>query len=87
MAPAPQDHVVFTDLDAAEGVLVDLHTKQYYQLNATACVVWKGLARGTPIAEIARELTIGYDVTLEHARSSVERTIADFSKLRLLKTR
>jgi hypothetical protein len=86
-APAPHEHVVFTDLGDAEGVLVDLHTKQYFQLNATACDVWRGLAHGTPIGEIARGLTVAYDVTPEHARSSVDKAIAKFAALRLLTAR
>ena len=35
----PQEHVVFTEFDAGEGVLVDLNTKKYFQLNETAVVV------------------------------------------------
>jgi hypothetical protein len=87
-APAsvsPSDHVIFTDLDGVEGVLVDLNSKQYYQLNETASRVWRGLANGTPVADIARELTEVYDVTLEHAQSSVETTIRTLIANRLVK--
>jgi hypothetical protein len=82
--PRPYDHVIFTDLDGKEGVLVDLNTKQYFQLNETASLIWRGLARGTPVAEIAREITQAYDVTLEHAQASVEAAVARFSRHRLL---
>jgi hypothetical protein len=85
--PVPQEHVVFTDLDGTEGVLVDLDTKQYFQLNATASLIWRGLARGAPADQIARELTAEYDVTPEHARRSVDRAIADFTAKRLITTR
>ncbi len=77
--PAPHDHVVFTDLDGIEGVLVDLDTKQYFQLNATASLIWRGLARGTAAELIAQEMTAEYDVTLEHARASVDTAIRDFA--------
>ena len=30
VSPLPYDHVIFTDLDGVEGVLVDLNTKQYF---------------------------------------------------------
>jgi Coenzyme PQQ synthesis protein D (PqqD) len=79
------DHVIFTDVDGAEGVLVDLNSKQYYQLNETASLVWRGLANGTPVDGIARELTEVYDVTLEHAQSSVDAIIRNFIVYRLLK--
>ena len=82
--PRPYDHVIFTDLDGAEGVLVDLNTKQYFQLNETASLIWRGLVKGTPVAEIARELTQVYDVTPEHAQASVEAAVARFTAHRLL---
>jgi hypothetical protein len=83
--PVPQDHVVFTDLDGTEGVLVDLDTKQYFQLNATASLIWRGLARGASAGQIAQELTAEYEVTLEHARASVDAAIRDFVAKRLVR--
>jgi hypothetical protein len=83
--PLPPDHVIFTDLDGVEGVLVDLNVKQYYQLNETASLIWRELAKGQPIDDIAREMTELYDVTLERARSSVETAVGQFIALRLLK--
>jgi hypothetical protein len=80
----PYDHVIFTDLDGVEGVLVDLNTKQYFQLNETASLIWRGLARGSAVDDIARELTEVYDVTLEHAQSSVEAVVARFRAHHLL---
>jgi hypothetical protein len=71
-APVPHDHVVFTDLDGTEGVLVDLNTKQYFQLNATASLIWRGLARDATADAIAHEMAAEYDVTIDHARRSVE---------------
>jgi coenzyme PQQ synthesis protein D (PqqD) len=76
--PVPHDHVVFTDLDGIEGVLVDLNTKQYFQLNATASLIWRGLARGASAESIAEQLTAEYHVTIDHARGSVEAAIRDF---------
>ena len=81
----PPDYVLFTDLDGVEGVLVDLNTKQYYQLNETASLIWRGLAKGTPIAQIAKEITDLYDVTVERAQSSVETTVSRLVAHRLLK--
>ena len=81
----PHDHVIFTDLDGVEGVLVDLNTKQYYQLNETASLIWRGLAKGTPAVGIAKEMAELYDVTLEHAQSSVDAAIQSFIAHHLLK--
>jgi hypothetical protein len=82
--PRPYDHVIFTDLNGVEGVLVDLNTKQYFQINETASLIWRGLAKGTPLADIARELTELYDVTQDHAQSSVDAAVARFTAHRLL---
>ena len=54
--PRPHDHVIFTDLNGVEGVLVDLNTRQYFQLNETASLIWRGLAKGTPVADIAERV-------------------------------
>ena len=82
---SPFDHVIFTDVDGVEGVLVDLNSKQYYQLNETASLVWRGLAKGTPADEIAKAMTEAYDVTLEHAQTSVDTIIRNFIAYRLVK--
>ena len=61
--PQPCKHVVFTDFDGDEGILVDLNTKRYYQLNETAMVVWKGLEQGKTLNEIVGDVTASYEVT------------------------
>jgi hypothetical protein len=83
----PHEHVIFTDLDGSEGVLVDLNSKQYYQLNETASLIWRGLTKGTPVPDITREITEVYAVTREHAQSSVEAAIGNFMRHHLLKSR
>lgn len=84
---APPEYVIFTDLGAEEGVLVDLNTKQYYRLNATASFIWRGLARGAGADQIAADLTEEYDVTRERALSSVQTTIDRFKANLLLTVR
>jgi hypothetical protein len=74
----PHDHVIYTDLDGVEGVLVDLNTRQYFMLNETASLIWRGLTKRTPLGDIAREITDVYDVSLEHAQSSVETAVDQF---------
>ena len=85
--PLPYEHVLFTDLDGFEGVLVDLNTKKYFQLNETASLVWRGLEKRMPISSIAKELTELYDVPLEQAMSSVETAVRSFDAERLLRRR
>jgi hypothetical protein len=82
--PRALDHVVVTDFEGGEGVLVDLNTKKYYQLNETAMLVWRGLERGQGFDDIVDEMTEGYDVTPERARESVGRILSNFLTLKLV---
>lgn len=78
------EHVVVTDFDGGEGILVDLNTKKYYQLNETAMFVWKGLERGKTTGEIAADLTSSYEVELDRATLSVQRIVDNFQTYKLV---
>ena len=80
----PGKHVVVTDFDGGEGILVDLNTKKYFQLNETAMVVWKGLEQGKTVGEIAHDITAQYEVALDNATRSVERILGNFQSYKLL---
>lgn len=80
----PHEHIVFTEFDGGEGVLVDLNTKRYYQLNETAALVWRALEQGKSAREVVDELTTVYDVTREHAAESVERLLRSFQSNKLV---
>jgi hypothetical protein len=82
--PVPYEHVIFTDLDGLEGVLVDLNTRKYYQLNETASLIWRGLEKRSTVSDIAKEMTERYDVTLERAVSSIETALRRFDAQKLL---
>jgi Coenzyme PQQ synthesis protein D (PqqD) len=82
-----QEHVVFTEFDAGEGVLVDLNTKKYFQLNETAVVVWRGLEEGLSPEEIVGRFTSAYDVEEAHAAESVRKAIENFRALKLVRER
>ncbi len=83
----PGKHVVATDFDGGEGILVDLNTKKYYQLNETAMLVWKGLEQGKTTTEIATDITSSYEVALDKAKLSVERIVDNFQTYKLLSAR
>ena len=54
----PREDVIFTDLDGSEGVLVDLNSKKFYQLNESAILIWRGLEKRMSIDMIAQEMTL-----------------------------
>jgi len=81
----PQEHVVLTEFDEGEGVLVDLNTKKYFQLNETAVVVWRGLEDGLALEEIVGRITSAYEVEDARAAESVRRALENFRDLGLAK--
>lgn len=81
----PHEHVVFTEFDAGEGVLVDLNTKKYFQLNETAAVVWRGLEDGLSLEEIVGRITSAYEVEDARAQESVRKALENFRDLGLAK--
>jgi len=80
----PGKHVVVTDFDGGEGILVDLNTKRYYQLNETAMVVWKGLEKGKTMNEIVDDITSSYEVASDRATLSVQRIVDNFQSYKLV---
>ena len=80
----PYDHIVFTEFDGTEGILVDLNAKKYYQLNETATLIWKGIANKAPIVEIANSLTSNYEVTPEDAERNVQAIVQQLQDYRLI---
>lgn len=77
-------HVVVTDFDGGEGILVDLNTKRYFQLNETAMIVWKGLEQGKSISDIVADFTASYEVEPDRATLSIERLLNSFQVYKLV---
>jgi len=60
-----------------EAVLLDLKTKQYYQLNGTAARIWKGLEQALEPPRIVDALVAEFAVDAATARAEMERVIED----------
>ncbi len=84
--PIPHAHVVVTEFDGGESVLVDLNTKRYYQLNETATMIWRALADGRSKADIVGSFTAIYDVTDEDAEKSIDQVLEHLKAHRLVAT-
>ena len=83
--PVPLKDIVFTDFEGGEGILVDLNTKQYYRLNETGSLIWRGLEKGRSIDDIVTEMQTIYEVSGEHAVASVEKLLRSLESNRLVK--
>jgi hypothetical protein len=77
-------HVVVTDFDGGEGILVDLNTKRYYQLNESAMIVWKGLEQGKTLSQIVDDFTTTYKIEPDHAAVSVQRLVDNLQTYKLV---
>ena len=84
MPVVPIKDVVYTDFQGTGGILVDLKTKQYYQLNETGSLIWRGLEKGDTVDDIAVEMSMLYEVTAEHAKRSVETLLSNLEMRRLV---
>jgi hypothetical protein len=82
----PLEHIVATQLGDGEGVLVDLNTKQYYQLNETAMLIWRALESGHPLEQIVAEIVTVFRVDNEHAAASAERLLNQFHERKLVRS-
>ena len=78
----PED--VLTAHLAGEAVLLDLKTKQYYQLNATAARVWQGLEQALEPQRIVDKLMDEFAVDAVTAQREMERVIGDLRARGLL---
>jgi hypothetical protein len=77
-------HVVVTDFDHGEGILVDLNTRRYYQLNESAMIVWKGLEQGKTVSQIVDDFTSTYEIEPDRAAVSVERLVNSLQTYKLV---
>jgi hypothetical protein len=80
----PVNDVIYTDFDGKEGILVDLNTKQYYRLNETGSMIWRGLEKGRSVDDIVSEMQTTYEVSTEHARGSIERLLKNLESNKLI---
>lgn len=85
-SPVPTKDVVFTDFDNGEAMIVDLQTKQYYRLNETAALIWRSLENGKGVDDIIAELQSRYEVSREHATSSVDVLLSKLASRNLVRS-
>jgi hypothetical protein len=82
----PLEHIIATQLDDGDGVLVDLNTRQYYQLNETAMLIWRALENGHRFEQIVAEIMRVYTVDNDHAMTSAARLLKEFKSRNLVRS-
>jgi hypothetical protein len=81
----PLKDVVYTDFQGTGGILVDLKTKQYYQLNETGSLIWRALEKGDSVEDIVSEMRTLYEVSAERAQASVEKLLLNLEGCNLVR--
>ena len=61
---------------AGETVLLDMRTRNYFQLNATAARVWEGLERGWSEDELLADLEARFDAPREQIEAEARQLLA-----------
>src|SRR2546423_13075248 len=77
------DQVLTAQLEG-EAVLLDLQTKSYYRLNATAARIWKGVEDRLEPSQIVNLLMDEFAVARTTAQAETERTLHDLQARGLL---
>ena len=70
------DEVLTAQLEG-EAVLLDLQTKRYYRLNATAARIWKGLEQALEPPQIVDALVDEFAVDAATAQAELDRALED----------
>ena len=72
---------MLTELEDGTGVVLNLETKFYHTLNATAVTLWKALGEGaTTNAELANKLVAEFEVDEEAALTDVATALLEFER-------
>lgn len=67
-----------------EAIIINVVTGHYYSLEDSAALVWQKLAERSSVEEIARELSLRFEVDEAQAGTDVERLCAELVEQQLL---
>jgi hypothetical protein len=88
MTPADRSYSVRDDVLTAylkgDAVLLDMESRKYFRLNATAAEIWKQVGRGASHESLVEQLCTTFQVEREEARSGVTRVLADLTQRKLI---
>jgi hypothetical protein len=81
----PHPRCLLTELEDGTGVVLNLETKFYHTLNATAVALWKALDAGAQTTEeLATKLAAAFEVDAPRAAADVQLALDEFERDGLL---
>lgn len=85
MLPKPHPRCLLTELEDGTAVVLNLETKFYHTLNATAVSLWKSLEAGSSSElDLARALAREFEVSESAALADVKLALDEFTREGLL---
>jgi len=75
---AVPDEVLTAHLEG-EAVLLHMDTKNYFRLNATAALLWKGLERGLEREQLLDSLLAEFEVDRPTAAAELDRLLGELA--------
>ncbi len=75
---AVPDEVLTAHLEG-EAVLLHMDTKNYFRLNATAALLWKGLERGLEREQLIDDLLAEFEVDRPTAAAELDRLLGELA--------
>jgi Coenzyme PQQ synthesis protein D (PqqD) len=79
----PREHVAYHPT-AEGGILVNLRSGAYFELNRIGAKIWTGLQAGHSVGETVETIRSSYNVVVEVAASDVERICEEMLKADLV---
>lgn len=67
-----------------ESVLLDMTSKNYFRLNASASAIWRGIEAGKDRDQIIDDLQASFDASREAVTAGFDETIRQLEKRKLL---
>jgi hypothetical protein len=71
-----EEQIVWRDLDG-EVVILNLESGIYFGLEGTGNDIWRLLAQGCSRAQLAKQLSADYEVSLEQVNADIDRFLAE----------
>ena len=80
--------VIFTPLDESEGIVIDVSRARYYILNRTAWRIWRMIAGGTFLRDVAKSRPADNSSAFQRKQCvDIERLIGKMARLKLIALR
>lgn len=69
-----------------QGLILDIHSGDYFEINETALLIWKNLDGTHSVGNIASQISKTYSIPLSEAMSDLKQFLTSMKKAKLILT-